>query len=137
MLLRKTGLSRHDVIHASWKSKTHLPAHFLMRDVKRKTIVLCIRGTLSPKDVLTDLCCTAEDFSDEIGEIDYFRSTKTQARAHHGMLESARGVAEITRKLISSELASRPEYDLIIVGHSLGECFYVVSIFNIYSALHS
>ena len=123
MLLRKTGLKRHDIIHANWKSKTHLPAHFLVRDVTRKTIVLCIRGTLSPKDVLTDLCCTAEDFTSHEEEMRKTTKYKT-SRAHHGMLESARGVAEMTRKLIATELAAQTDYDLIIVGHSLGK-FYL------------
>ena len=131
MLLRKTGVKRHHIIATNFKSKTHLPAYALVRDVKRKKIVLCIRGTLSPKDLLTDLCCTAEDFLTHEEEereamnesgADLFRSfrTKYKARAHHGMLESARGVSRRTRKLIASELASKLDYDLVIVGHSLG-----------------
>jgi len=85
------------------------------------------------KDVLTDLCCTAEDFlthddaetpksnNDNV----YFPSSsreslKYKARAHLGMLAAARGVAKNARKIIASELASNPHYDLIIVGHSLG-----------------
>lgn len=132
MLRRKTGVQKEHILSASWKSKTHLPAHFLVQDVKKKKIVLCIRGTLNPKDVLTDLCCTAEEFMTHEEEVrvamnetssasDLFRSSfRTKASAHHGMLESARGVAGVTRRLISSELASKPDYDLIIVGHSLG-----------------
>ena len=90
---------------------------------------------MTPKDILTDLCCTAEDFlthddaesvpqstdNESIG--DNFRMTfrqKYKARAHQGMLEAARGVARRTRKVIASELAANPSYDLIIVGHSLG-----------------
>ncbi len=128
MLLRKTGVKKTDIICAQWKSKTHLPAHFVLRDVRRKTIVLCIRGTLSPKDILTDLCCTAEDFGshEEIlretaDDSSYRIKYNYRGRAHQGMLESARGVAEATRKLIASELASKPDYDLVIVGHSLGK----------------
>jgi hypothetical protein len=134
MLRRKTGVQKEHILRASWKSKTHLPAHFLVQDVKKKKIVLCIRGTLSPKDVLTDLCCTAEEFmtheeevreakNDTSSAADLFRTsfrTKYKASAHNGMLNSARGVAGVTRRLIASELASKPDYDLIIVGHSLG-----------------
>jgi len=36
------------------------------------------------------------------------------------MLESARGVANETRSIISSQLAENPSYKLVIVGHSLG-----------------
>mmetsp|Transcript_10014 Transcript_10014/g.15106 ORF Transcript_10014/g.15106 Transcript_10014/m.15106 type:complete len:462 (+) Transcript_10014:193-1578(+) len=132
MLLRKTGLKRRHLIATNWRSKTHLPAYFLARDIKRRKIVLCIRGTLSPKDVLTDLCCTAEDFMSHEEEIalnmtssessgrGFRKLYRTRARAHEGMLKSARGVANATHGLISSELASNPDYDLIIVGHSLG-----------------
>jgi len=133
-LLRKTGIQRRHVIATNWKSQTHLPAYFLVRDVERKKIVLCIRGTLSAKDILTDLCCTAEDFlslEEEIqgekvqssDDFDLFRMnfrTKYRARAHQGMVSAARGVSNMTRTLISSELAANPEYNLVIVGHSLG-----------------
>ncbi len=112
-------------------------AYFIVRDVKRKHIVLCIRGTLSVRDLLTDLCCTAEDFlthdaSSDIslqsvneeegeGEINLTKvRSKYRARAHQGMLEAARGVSRMTRKIIATELASNPEYKLVIVGHSLG-----------------
>lgn len=134
MLKRKTGVKKEHILSANRKSKTHLPAHFLVQDVNKKKIVLCIRGTLSPKDFLTDLCCTAEEFAtheeevrEAMGEtastVDLFRSSfrpRYKASAHHGMLESARGVALSTRRLIASELASKPDYDLVIVGHSLG-----------------
>ena len=36
------------------------------------------------------------------------------------MVEAAKGVAKATRKIIASELAADPTYDLVIVGHSLG-----------------
>ena len=103
--------------------------------MKRKHIVLCIRGTLSVRDLLTDLCCTAEDFlthdassninqqsfNEEEGGIDLTKiRSKYKARAHQGMLEAARGVSKMTRKIIAAELAANPEYKLVIVGHSLG-----------------
>lgn len=132
MLQRKTGVQKSHIICAQWKSKTHLPAHFLVRDLQRKTIVLCIRGTLSPKDILTDLCCTADEFLTHEEDIleesesiprDVIRNIirpKHKAKAHHGMLQAAKNVAKVTRKVISTELASNPEFNLVIVGHSLG-----------------
>lgn len=61
-LLRRTGIPRRDVVAAVWESKTHRPAYFLVRDHAKKTLVLCVRGTYSAHDVLTDLCCTVEEF---------------------------------------------------------------------------
>lgn len=136
-LIKKTGVRKEDIVTTRWHSSTYLPAYFIVRDVKRKHIVLCIRGTLSVRDLLTDLCCTAEDFlthdaSSDIslqsvneeegeGEINLTKvRSKYRARAHQGMLEAARGVSRMTRKIIATELASNPEYKLVIVGHSLG-----------------
>jgi hypothetical protein len=61
-LLRRAGIHRRDVVAAVWESKTHRPAYFLVRDHAKQTLVLCVRGTYSAHDVLTDLCCTAEEF---------------------------------------------------------------------------
>jgi hypothetical protein len=127
-LLKRTGIEENNVIETNWKSKTHLPAYFLVRDVKKKKIVLCIRGTLSPKDILTDLCCTAEDFmsheeeemaNNDEGPQEVFKGHH-RARAHQGMVNSARGVAKVTREVIKAELDANPGYNLVLVGHSLG-----------------
>lgn len=120
MLVRKIGLPESDIICTSWKSKTHLPAYFLVRDKDRKKIVLSIRGTCSPRDILTDLCCSAEDFTVGGQGFFFFRGSKYKARAHHGMLESARSVSSLCRTRIATELAKYPDYRLVIVGHSLG-----------------
>lgn len=116
-------------------------AYFLVRDVHKKTIVLCIRGTLSAKDLLTDLCCTAEGFlsheeeeeeamlKQEEGEEKYNESetfqkrsvqSKYNYRAHQGMVQAARGVSKMTYEMIRSELDRNPDYKLVLVGHSLG-----------------
>ncbi len=115
-----------------------IQAYFLVRDVERKKIVLCIRGTLSPKDILTDLCCTAEDFmsheeekenNDPNQSNEYYDDSENtrnefkqtyRARAHQGMVNSARGVAKSTYEIIQAELVDNPDYNLVLVGHSLG-----------------
>jgi len=61
-LVKRTGIDRSDVIAANWHSKVNRPAYFIVRDVKRRSIVLSIRGTLSPRDILTDLCASTENF---------------------------------------------------------------------------
>ena len=81
-----------------------------MRDEKHKRLVLSIRGTWSPRDILTDLCCTGEDFETPSG-------TK---HAHHGMLEAARGIASDVKEAVQTFLNANNDYALVIVGHSLG-----------------
>lgn len=71
---------------------------------------MSIRGTWSARDILTDLCCTGEDFETPSG-------TK---HAHHGMLEAARGIATDVEEAVQTFLNTNAEYSLVIVGHSLG-----------------
>lgn len=78
-----------------------------MRDSKHKRLVLSIRGTWSARDILTDLCCTGEDFETPSG-------TK---HAHHGMLEAARGIATDVEEAVQTFLNANSEYALVIVGH--------------------
>ncbi|KAL7471940.1 hypothetical protein ACHAXS_012247 [Conticribra weissflogii] len=61
-LVKRTGIDKSDVITANWHSKVNRPAYFIVRDVKRRSIVLSIRGTMSPRDILTDLCASTENF---------------------------------------------------------------------------
>jgi len=87
-----------------------LQAYFLVRDERHKRLVLSIRGTWSARDILTDLCCTGEDFETPSG-------TK---HAHHGMLEAARGIATDVEEQVQTFLNTNTDYSLVIVGHSLG-----------------
>lgn len=131
------------MVYAEWRSATHRPAFFIVRDVNRKNIVLSIRGTLNAKDILTDLCATAEGFDAEApckdskdtrnpGKISLFarifggktpkisNANCTSFRAHHGMIQGAREISEIAQKIVVKELESHPDYTLVLVGHSLG-----------------
>ena len=58
----RTGVNRRDIVDANWRGKTHRPAYFIVRDTERKTIVLSVRGTWSPRDLLTDLCAVAQEY---------------------------------------------------------------------------
>jgi hypothetical protein len=43
-----------------------------------------------------------------------------QYRAHQGMLEAARAVADTVQEIIAKELKTHPNFSLTIVGHSMG-----------------
>ncbi len=128
VLARSTGIDRRDIVTANWRSKANRPAYYIARDVKRKAIVLAIRGSFSPRDLLTDLCASSENFlvEDElqIGEIGYYRNFTTPrlifGRAHKGMVDAARTISAMTGKIVTDELEAHPDYNLVIVGHSLG-----------------
>ena len=120
-LMRKTGIAKDDIIHLSLKSKTHLPVFFLVRDRARKALVLCVRGTWSARDVLTDLCCTAEDYEAPSSASSSTGPPPQRYCAHHGMLEAAKAVAGEMEDIIEKELdILGPEYGLVLVGHSMG-----------------
>lgn len=122
-LIHRTNIEEDDILEVEWESKTHRPAYFLVRDKSRKRIVLCIRGTWSPHDVLTDMCCTADEMelppSSMMTKVLHGRPNRT-IRAHHGMLEAARCLRKATQKIVQEELKARPDYSLTLVGHSLG-----------------
>lgn len=125
-LIRKTGIEENDILLTCLKSKAHLPVFFLARDKKRKTLVLCIRGTWSPRDVLTDLCCNVDEYhgpkpKDDVHATPVGNGWEGKPLfAHHGMLEAAMAVAAEVEELIEEELKANPGYGLVLVGHSMG-----------------
>lgn len=111
-LTRMTKISPEDVVKVEWEARANRPAYYIVRDRKRKSIVLAIRGTWSAHDILTDLCCTPEEY--------FVRSKRKKHRAHNGMLAAARGVISMAEETIEKELDDHPDYSLVLVGHSLG-----------------
>ena len=110
-LLIKTGLKEDDIVTAQWQAQTHRPAFFIVREKSLHRLVFCIRGTSSSQDVLTDLCCVAED---------YETGAAGKHRAHKGILTSARRLAAMTEDIVANELEANPDFSLVIAGHSLG-----------------
>lgn len=95
------------------------PPFFVGLDHEKKTIVVSIRGTLSLQDVITDL--NAE------GELLPTNPTRENWLGHRGMVESAVYILKqlTDRDLINQALYHCVErgstnYDLVLVGHSLG-----------------
>jgi hypothetical protein len=134
-LVHLTGVERNDIVKAEWKTKApHRPAYFIVRDRRKKTIVLCIRGTWSAHDMLTNLCCTPQQiYGDNInlGSIDTkfiynfwdifnLFSFNKRLYGHHGMLEAAKAILSDSNACIANELLENPDYSLVLAGHSLG-----------------
>jgi len=106
-MLQRVGMKSEDVVEMEGTAHTNRPAYFIVRDVQNKKLLLCIRGTLSTRDLLTGLCCTEQEFG-------------FMCRAHSGMVEAARGVARSTHETVALELKNHPDYSLVLIGHSLG-----------------
>ena len=140
--LRRTGREESDIVRAEWGTDTLKPGYVIARDPARKALVFSIRGTWSLHDILTDLCCTSQGFSDADSESypesisslsqrlwKWFFPTSTNEgvhrkdsifSAHHGMLESAQELSNLTQGVIEAELRKNPGYRLVLVGHSMG-----------------
>ena len=84
----------------------HNPKHFVIADDRRRALVLCVRGTITLTDVVTDCVLKAEPFCGGF--------------AHGGIARSAHNVWDNCGAFVLQELAARPGYSLFITGHSLG-----------------
>jgi len=92
-------------------NKLYTPPFYLVRDDKQKTFVLSIRGSSTSSDWITDCAAWATPLT-----ID-----SVEGMAHYGILRSARTIYEeviyILRAIYATE---KSDYDLVVVGHSLG-----------------
>lgn len=86
----------------------------ILADHSRKAIVLSIRGSLSFRDVFTDLSAAAERFEAP--------GIPKNSYAHRGMIV---GAEQLLKQLVDTNILERafntyPEYSLVVTGHSLG-----------------
>uniref|UniRef100_A0A672M662 sn-1-specific diacylglycerol lipase n=1 Tax=Sinocyclocheilus grahami TaxID=75366 RepID=A0A672M662_SINGR len=100
---------KEDLTGSSSSSKLSILDHH-----KREAVLVAVRGTLSLKDVLTDLSAECENLSVE--------GVSGTCYAHKGICQAAR---YIYKRLVNDGILSQgfniaPEYKLVITGHSLG-----------------
>ncbi|XP_062859416.1 diacylglycerol lipase-beta [Trichomycterus rosablanca] len=113
-ILQMTGLQYRDFIHVSFHNQIYEIPFFVALDHKREAVLVAVRGTLSLKDVLTDLSAECEDLPvDGVSGACY---------AHKGIAQAA---GYVYKRLINDGILSQafniaPEYRLVITGHSLG-----------------
>ncbi|XDV45207.1 hypothetical protein PO909_013342 [Leuciscus waleckii] len=113
-ILQSTGLQYRDFIHISFHNQIYEIPFFVALDHKREAVLVAVRGTLSLKDVLTDLSAECENISVE--------GVSGTCYAHKGISQAAH---YIYKKLVNDGILSQafniaPEYKLVITGHSLG-----------------
>lgn len=113
-ILQTTGLQYRDFIHVSFHNQIYEIPFYVALDHKREAILVAVRGTLSLKDVLTDLSAECEDLPIE--------GVSGACYAHKGICQAA---SYIYKKLINDGILNQafsiaPEYKLVITGHSLG-----------------
>ncbi|KAM9716638.1 diacylglycerol lipase-beta [Menidia menidia] len=113
-ILHSTGLQYRDFIYVSFHNQIFEIPFFVALDHQREAVLVAVRGTLSLKDVLTDLSAECENLSVE--------GVCGACYAHKGMSQAA---GYIYKKLVNDGILNQafsiaPEYKLVITGHSLG-----------------
>ena len=103
-----------DLIYANFQNELFLSPFCIVVDHFKRMIVLTIRGSLSIRDVLTDLTAECEyfDVNDEY---------KNQS-CHRGILNTAENILARIKNLglLDEAFRANPNYQLMICGHSLG-----------------
>ncbi|GAU97603.1 hypothetical protein RvY_08874-2 [Ramazzottius varieornatus] len=108
-------------VHASYTGGVGMTPYFLALDHLEKKIVVTIRGTLSMKDLVTDLNADAEFIP--VNPL----QTNPPWLAHKGMISAAEYVkkrlieeGKLAQMLDIAKARTGKHYDLMVVGHSLG-----------------
>jgi len=109
-----TGLHPSDVRLSRWLPTALLPAFYVANDRSRNWIVISIRGTHSPQDLLTDLHAAAAPFALAIG------GTRLRGTVHAGMLAAARILLRAVTPVVAAMKKELPSARVVVVGHSLG-----------------
>ncbi|XP_043826659.1 diacylglycerol lipase-alpha isoform X1 [Dromiciops gliroides] len=113
------NMSSVDIVYTSCHDAVYETPFYVAVDHDKKKVVISIRGTLSPKDALTDLTGDAE---------------RLPVEGHHGTWLGHKGMvlsAEYIKKKLEQEMVlsqafgrdlgrGTKHYGLIVVGHSLG-----------------
>ncbi|KAF7279477.1 hypothetical protein GWI33_007192 [Rhynchophorus ferrugineus] len=118
-LQKLTNLGDIEIIYATYHVDVGETPFFVAVDYDRKAIVISVRGTLSMKDILTDLNAESETIP-----LDPPREDWT---GHKGMVQAAQYILDKIEQeqLLERARARSPDrgtrdFDVVIVGHSLG-----------------
>uniref|UniRef100_A0A3Q2ZNE4 Diacylglycerol lipase-alpha n=1 Tax=Kryptolebias marmoratus TaxID=37003 RepID=A0A3Q2ZNE4_KRYMA len=112
-------LKQVHIVYTSCHDAVYETPFFVAVDHAKKKVVISIRGTLSPKDALTDLTGDSERLPVEEQQGNWL--------GHKGMVYSAEYIKKkLEQEMILSQAFGRDlskgtmHYGLVIVGHSLG-----------------
>ncbi|XP_052427575.1 diacylglycerol lipase-beta [Carassius gibelio] len=113
-ILQSTGLQYRDFIHISFHNQIYEIPFYVALDHEREAVLVAVRGTLSLKDVLTDLSAECENLSVE--------GVSGTCYAHKGISQAAHYLCKrlVNDGILSQAFNIAPEYKLVICGHSLG-----------------
>ncbi|CAI8590148.1 unnamed protein product [Vicia faba] len=119
VFLDSAGFTVEDVLIQKPKAGLLKPAFTIIRDTQSKCLLLLIRGTHSIKDTLTAATGAVVPFHHSVVN-DGGISNLVLGYAHCGMVAAARWIAKLCTPTLLKALAECPDFNVKIVGHSLG-----------------
>ncbi|KAI9316314.1 hypothetical protein BX666DRAFT_1858941 [Dichotomocladium elegans] len=106
-IIEHLSIPKEDLLAYEFRSaKAFRPSYFIARDRNTNSIVLCIRGTMSAFDTMTDLVCEYEQWRGGL--------------VHKGMKSSAMWFFRHVAPQLVAYCNEHSTNSLYIVGHSLG-----------------
>ncbi|KAK4788642.1 hypothetical protein SAY86_019961 [Trapa natans] len=119
LFLQETGYFEENVLLQEPKAGILKPAFTILSDHKEKCFLLLIRGTHSIKDTLTAATGAVVPFHHSVVH-EGGLSDVVLGYAHCGMVAAARWISKLATPCLLKALEKYPDYNLKIVGHSLG-----------------
>ncbi|XP_059632767.1 uncharacterized protein LOC132275320 isoform X2 [Cornus florida] len=119
VFLESAGYSQADVLLQKPKAGLLKPAFTILCDKSSRCFLLLIRGTHSIKDTLTAATGAVVPFHHSVLH-DGGISNLVLGYAHCGMVAAARWIAKLCTPFLLKALGEFPDYEVKIVGHSLG-----------------
>ncbi|KAL5106095.1 Synaptotagmin-like protein 4 [Taenia crassiceps] len=117
-----TGAPIESLVYYSFVNNVYQSPFFVAFDDESESIIIAIRGTLSPEDVIVDMLAEGKrPLLDELPS-DVPAEQISDFYVHMGILYTARNLRDIIIRLQLVEKAriKRPCYPLVVCGHSLG-----------------
>ncbi|XP_029663024.1 sn1-specific diacylglycerol lipase beta-like [Formica exsecta] len=107
-------LSEEDILFASLKNHLCEIPFCVIADHKTANIVVAIRGSLSLRDLITDIAAASDSFE--------CPGLPPNSTAHRGMIIGVKIILKQLEnyKVLERAFATYPNYNLTITGHSLG-----------------
>ncbi|KAK7275573.1 hypothetical protein RIF29_16692 [Crotalaria pallida] len=119
LFLEETGYTEENVLFQEPKAGILKPAFTVIVDHNLGCFLLLIRGTHSIKDTLTAVTGTVIPFHHSVVQQGGV-SELVLGYAHCGMVAAARWIAKLATPCLLEALRHHPDYEVKIVGHSLG-----------------
>mmetsp|Transcript_26362 Transcript_26362/g.74128 ORF Transcript_26362/g.74128 Transcript_26362/m.74128 type:complete len:987 (-) Transcript_26362:118-3078(-) len=109
-LILEAGLKEEDLLLSEWTNSVFRPCHYVAVDRDAQRIVIGIRGSLEPADLLTDTAAHSMEVS----------LAGVVGKVHGGMFAAATYVHCNTAEVLSAACERHPSWPLVVTGHSLG-----------------